>query len=108
VVQYLSRISYGIYLYHLIVPVFFWKAFGAAQRYFSGYDLSEIGKLAESPFASFWIFMVLAIGCASVSWYCLEQPINQLRKLIFYVIPKKKKTEEKVSGELSEQVNRPV
>jgi peptidoglycan/LPS O-acetylase OafA/YrhL len=108
VVQYLSKISYGIYLYHLIVPVFFWKAFDVAQRYFSGYDLSAVGKLAESPFASFWIFMILAIGCASISWYCLEQPVNQLRKLVFYVMPKKKSTGEKAPEELSEQINRPV
>ncbi len=108
VVQYLSKISYGIYLYHLIVTVFFWKIFDVAQHYFSGYDLSAIGKLAESPFTSFWIYMILAIGCASISWYCLEQPIDNIRKLIFYVMPKKKMTEEKKPGELSEQIKRPV
>jgi peptidoglycan/LPS O-acetylase OafA/YrhL len=104
VVQYLSKISYSIYLYHLIVAVFFWKIFAAAQHYFSGYDLTAIGKLADSPYTSFWIYMLLAIGCASISWYCLEQPFNNLKKLVGYVMPKKKSAEEKKQDELSEQV----
>jgi len=105
-VQYLSKISYGIYLYHLIVTVFFWKMLNAAQHYFSGYDLSAIGRLAESPFAGFWIYMLLAIGCATVSWYCLEQPIDRLRKLIFYVKPKSSTREER-KGALPEKIQRP-
>ncbi len=106
-VQYLSKISYGIYLYHLIVTVFFWKMLNAAQHYFSGYDLSAIGRLAESPFGGFWIYILLAIGCATVSWYCLEQPIDRLRKLIFYVKPKSGTGEEKKPAALPEKVQRP-
>lgn len=105
-VQYLSKISYGIYLYHLIVAVFFWKLLYVAQHYFSGYDLSAIGRLAESPYGGFLIYMTLAIGCASISWYCLEQPIDRLRKLIFYVKPKNKTAAGKESVELSEEVKR--
>ncbi|MDP4129307.1 MAG: acyltransferase [Bacteroidota bacterium] len=93
VVQYLSKISYSIYLYHLIVTVFFWKIFEVAQHYFSGYDLSFIGRVADSPYGGFFIYMALAIGCASISWYCLEQPINNLKRLVAYVMPGKKKTE---------------
>ena len=108
VVQYLSKISYGIYLYHLIVTIFFWKAFGAAQHYFSGYDLSPIARFAESSYGGFWIFMLLAIGCATISWYCLEQPMNNLKKLFAYIMPKKKTAEEKKQPELPKQIQRPV
>lgn len=107
VVQYLSKISYSIYLYHLIVTVFFWKMFAVAQHYFSGYDLSFIGKLADSPYGAFFIYMILAIACASISWYCLEQPINNLKKLVSYVWPKKKSEAEK-QLELSEKIKRTI
>lgn len=107
VVQYLSKISYSIYLYHLIVTVFFWKMFAAAQHYFSGYDLSFISKLADSPYGAFFIYMILAIACASISWYCLEQPINNLRKLVSYVWPKKKSKSE-TEMDLSDKIKRTI
>jgi peptidoglycan/LPS O-acetylase OafA/YrhL len=91
-VQYLSKISYGIYLYHLIATLFFWKSFEILQRWMSkqGFDLSAAGKWLASPFISFWIYFLLAVGCATISWYCLEQPFNNLKKLFDYVKPKKK------------------
>ncbi|HEY4156186.1 MAG TPA: acyltransferase [Puia sp.] len=107
VVQYLSKISYGIYLYHLIVTVFFWKILDAAQHYFSGCDLSVIGRAAESRYGGFWIYMLLAIACASISWYGLEQPIDRLRKRIFYVRPKDQAGKGKTADSLPEQVKRP-
>jgi peptidoglycan/LPS O-acetylase OafA/YrhL len=86
-VQYLSKISYGIYLYHLIATLFFWKIFAIVQRNFigRGLDLSAAGKWLASPYISFWIYFILAIGCATISWYCVEQPFNNLRKLVDYV-----------------------
>jgi peptidoglycan/LPS O-acetylase OafA/YrhL len=93
-VQYLSKISYGIYLYHLIATLFFWKLFEISQHALVGigYDLSSAGKIFASPYVSFWIYFVLAIGCATISWYCIEQPFNNLKKLFDYVMPKKAKS----------------
>ena len=93
-VQYLSKISYGIYLYHLIATLFFWKIFEIAQNILirNGYDLSAVGKVFSSPYISFWIYFILAIGCATISWYCIEQPFNNLKKLFDYVIPRKAKS----------------
>jgi peptidoglycan/LPS O-acetylase OafA/YrhL len=93
IVQYLSKISYGIYLYHLIATLFFWKLFDMVQRIVStaGYDLSAAGKWLSSPYISFWIYFVLAVACATISWYGVEQPFNNLKNLFDYVMPKKKK-----------------
>lgn len=93
VVQYLSKISYGIYLYHMIATLFFWKTFEYFQPRLirEGYDLSILGKWLASPFVSFWLYFLLAIGCATISWYCLEQPFNNIRKLFAYVKPRMKK-----------------
>ena len=110
VVQYLSKISYGIYLYHLIAALFFWRIFEIVQRVMNekGYDLSATGRLLASPYISFWIYFILAIGCASISWYGVEQPFNNLKKLFDYVIPKKKKeNQEKAKLGLSEKTNGP-
>jgi peptidoglycan/LPS O-acetylase OafA/YrhL len=93
-VQYLSKISYGIYLYHLIATLFFWRIFEIAQHALvgSGYDLSSAGKIFASPYISFWIYFILAVGCATFSWYCVEQPFNNLKKLFDYVMPRKAKS----------------
>ena len=100
-VQYLSKISYGIYLYHLIATLFFWKLFDFTQRMLSvrGYDLSGAGKLLASPYISFWIYFVIAVACATISWYCVEKPFNNFKKLFNYVIPKKKENNGKLAKE---------
>jgi len=87
IVQYLSKISYGIYLYHLISALFFWKLFDLIQRAMAnaGYDLSALGKFLASPYISFWIYFAISIACASLSWFCLEKPFNNLKKLFEYV-----------------------
>ena len=65
IVQYLSKISYGIYLYHLIATLFFWKLFDIVQLSLGrkGIDLSAAGKLFSSPYVSFWIYFIIAIIC---------------------------------------------
>lgn len=91
-VQYLSKISYGIYLYHLIVPLFFWKIFALVHRGLlqRGFDLSYLEKLMGSSYFSFTVYFLMAIGCATISWYCLEKPFNNLKRLFRYTMPKKK------------------
>ena len=103
IVQYLSKISYGIYLYHLIATLFFWKMFDQVQRSLSewGYDLSSAGKWLASPYISFWIYFILAVLCATISWYCVEQPFNNLKKLFDYVMPKKRETDSHAAKEIS-------
>ncbi len=110
-VQYLSKISYGIYLYHLIATLFFWKLFDLLQHRMSGwgYDLSAAGKMLASPYISFWIYFALAVACATLSWYLVEQPFNNLRKLFDYVMPKKKgQNQSAAKGNLPGNINRPV
>lgn len=93
VIQYLSKISYGIYIYHIIVSYFFWIFYRWMQTNMIhlGLDLSFLGKWLGSPFVSFWIYLLLAIGLASISWFCLERPILRLNRLFEYVKPKSRK-----------------
>ena len=66
---YLGRISYGIYVYHLLVPAVFRPV------------LSVLGvTLAPKGIAEFMVFTSLTIATASLSWTFLERPINQLKQ----------------------------
>ncbi len=96
IVQYLSKISYGIYLYHLIATLFFWNFFDVLQRTLNarGYNLASTAKFLASPYISFWIYFGVAVGCATISWFLIEKPFNRLKKLFQYVQSPKKKNQE--------------
>ena len=87
VIQYLSKISYGIYLYHMLAAVFFWKLFGRISDYFlsKGNDLTPLRHTLESPYINFWFNLLFAIALASLSWYLVEHPFNKAKKLFAYV-----------------------
>jgi peptidoglycan/LPS O-acetylase OafA/YrhL len=70
---YLGRISYGIYAYHLLVPVSLAKAFGAF-----GWSLPPHG-LARLAIAG-----AVTIAIAAVSWHFFEAPINALKRRVPY------------------------
>ena len=92
VVQYLAKISFGIYLYHLIASAFYWKAFDALSVFFAerGIDLTGLRNFTSIPWVSFIIYASISVLCASISWYLLEQPLNNLRRLVVYVMKGRK------------------
>lgn len=61
--QYLGRISYGIYLYHL-----------AVGRYL--FDQTEVRNM--SPLAFFLIAFAITVVVASASWFLIEKPFVEL------------------------------
>jgi peptidoglycan/LPS O-acetylase OafA/YrhL len=69
VLEYLGKISYGIYVYHFNVP-------GLLR-----YKLAPwIGiQLPESPWLRFPIYAVVTVLIASASWRWMEKPINRLK-----------------------------
>jgi peptidoglycan/LPS O-acetylase OafA/YrhL len=70
-VQYIGRISYGIYLFHLFV-------YGAVAAI-----LGLIGHrpLEHGP-STFVILSALSIGVAALSWHFFERPLNRLRERV--------------------------
>jgi peptidoglycan/LPS O-acetylase OafA/YrhL len=65
---YLGKISYGIYLYHNLVPLM--------TRYF----LSILAPNYALPDEmSFFINSIVTVALASVSWFLIESPIQQLK-----------------------------
>jgi peptidoglycan/LPS O-acetylase OafA/YrhL len=67
---YTGTISYGVYVYHGVIP-YFWNL------YFS----STFGGIPNGTGAGRFLF-VLALSClvATVSWWFVEKPLNDLKK----------------------------
>jgi len=69
--RYLGKISYGIYLLHMPVFIFFeeWRS-----SWPSGLRMTVFGKLLAAA-----ISFAAVVAIASVSWFCFEQPILRLK-----------------------------
>lgn len=88
-VLYIGKISYGIYLYHLLVPIIFWRIYRLISHYFennhAGFlarfkkpiDLFEIA--ITSQIGSFIAYCISVLIIASLSYKYLEQPLNKLK-----------------------------
>lgn len=69
VIQYLGRISYGLYVWHMFAPAFL-------------RNLLKVAGLPETWNHGFIGFLLLFLGTvavASVSWIILERPLNRLK-----------------------------
>jgi len=69
---YIGRISYGLYVYHLFMnPLYF-----NFLNKFIGIKTTNLGYAL--------IFFILNLLLASISWYMIEKPINNLKKHFRY------------------------
>lgn len=75
--QYIGRISYGIYVFHMIVP-----------GYIIPFMLHIANRFTTVPDLGYWghrLFSLLVLLIiASVSWYAFEKPINELKRYFSY------------------------
>lgn len=71
IVVYLGRISYGIYIIHQFIPPLF-------------YYIKPYPFFYENKYIAFISFSVITVLFASVSWFGLEKPINNLKKRFSY------------------------
>ncbi len=88
-VVYIGRISYGIYLYHLLVPIVFWRSYSYVKHFFKSHytdfferHSSAIGKfeiVIASQVGCFVIYSVVVIITASLSAKYIEGPINKFK-----------------------------
>jgi peptidoglycan/LPS O-acetylase OafA/YrhL len=82
-IVYLGKISYGIYIFHYLVPL----AFAAAA--------THVGLMYEnSGFGNFIATSLVTFGVASLSWHFFEHPINGLKRHFRYESAEKVPLEE--------------
>ncbi|WP_347160182.1 acyltransferase family protein [Pontibacter chitinilyticus] len=87
VVLYLGKISYGIYLYHILAVFLFWEAYDKVTKHIhhlGGIRMSRITEFLVQPWVCFPIYLVLSVLFATASWYLLEKPINNLKRFFIY------------------------
>lgn len=77
VLRYVGRISYGIYVFHMLVPGYLMPL------------LMRVLNYVYPPFApGYWSYrllsLVVLIGLSSLSWYAFEKPINGLKRHFSY------------------------
>jgi peptidoglycan/LPS O-acetylase OafA/YrhL len=66
---YVGKISYGIYVYHEFMP--------SLCRWFAG----RLGvTYPERTWVQFALIILLTVVTASISWYLLEKPLNDLKR----------------------------
>jgi peptidoglycan/LPS O-acetylase OafA/YrhL len=88
-VTYLGKISYGIYLYHLLLPYVFWKLYNNAAHWLlqkKQVSLTPLTVVLVNPVVSLIFYSILTVLFASVSWYLLEQPISRLKRYFTYTL----------------------
>ena len=86
-VTYLGKISYGIYLYHLLLPYVFWKLYDRMAHWLllkHQVSLTPLTIFLVNPVVSFILYFALTVLFASASWLLLEQPISSLKRYFSY------------------------
>jgi peptidoglycan/LPS O-acetylase OafA/YrhL len=77
-VRYLGTISYGIYVYHLLLPAMLPRI---ARRLGHPDLLAPLGD-ETLPFLAFYTLVTIAV--AAISWHAFEAPINRLKDRFEY------------------------
>lgn len=74
-IRYLGKISYGLYVIHLMIP-----------RLWMIFDRHVFGRAHVLPDAEarFVVYLAVTIALASLSWHFYERPINRLKRRFPY------------------------
>lgn len=83
---YMGKISYGIYLYHNLIPYFYLILNNFAQKHdltIPGTD-NLIFPIIENSFLKYLLYLIVLLIASHFSWQFIEKPINSLKKRFAY------------------------
>jgi len=93
-VRFIGRKSYGIYLYHLLVPVVFWQVFNSGYNhllwhfpaFFAAHQkgIALAVKILASVPGCYVIYAALVVIVALISSNLIEKPFTGLKKYLNY------------------------
>jgi peptidoglycan/LPS O-acetylase OafA/YrhL len=78
-----GRISYGLYIYHVLVAMLFQRWLPMPLRF-----------LIMTPSLRLMVFGIATVGVAALSWRFLEQPINRFRSRTTRTMPQPARVED--------------
>ncbi|NJN26103.1 MAG: acyltransferase [Cyclobacteriaceae bacterium] len=78
ILLFLGKISYGIYLYHNIIPYFYSVMINQAKK------LSIELPVLDNDLLRYTVYFVILIVVSAISWYVIEKPINSAKKYFNY------------------------
>lgn len=80
--QYLGKISYGLYVYHNFIP-WLWRCLtGTEDRYPLPVTLFAKNNWLSKPVVALSAEFILLVGISSLSWFLLEKPFNNLKNIV--------------------------
>ena len=81
--NYIGKISYGLYLYHYVYLMYFC---GKVNQYL--YDITlpypQVNKVIRDSHVDYWIQVAIMVLIASISYYLIEKPLLNLKKYFTY------------------------
>ncbi len=80
---YIGKISYGIYIYHKLLPSltqYIVKQIGPNRMFTNSFYMEEYGQIIITGFNFLFLLVI-----SSLSWYLVEKPINNLKKEFQYI-----------------------
>jgi peptidoglycan/LPS O-acetylase OafA/YrhL len=84
VVNYLGKISYGLYLYHNFVYNFYHSSPRHPTILMYNKLLHFLPFLSKNIVFEISFYFLLTVLVATVSWYLIEKPVNQLKRFFAY------------------------
>jgi peptidoglycan/LPS O-acetylase OafA/YrhL len=84
VISYLGRISYGLYLYHNFVYNYYHTPNTSIVIRFLHKIQRIIPSITQNIAFEMIYFFGITFVIATISWYCIEKPINNLKKYFTY------------------------
>jgi len=84
ILVYPGKISYGLYLYHVIVPkLYIWLVMlSAGKKWRVPFTETLVFPFYKNIYLQSFIYILVTIIISSVSWFLIEKPINNLKNKI--------------------------